>query len=148
MADLQTTLAFATGKRDAYSNALGQISTLHQALSSMYQTASQETDTAVATLNGNPGFGIKTTLTQEAEKERLAGISALIDAIKANHSLYPAAAQTAWIDGVATVTANPHLEDPVGIVSAIMRIAGCADWAAFLALVIAGDKADLMAAVS
>jgi len=99
-------------------------------------------------LVGTAQIGIKSQLTQEAEKERLAGIGAMIDAIKANPTLDPGAAQVAWVAGVATVTQNPHLEDPVGIVSAIMRIAGCADWNAFLAVVSAGQKADLIAAVS
>ncbi len=114
------------------------------------QSAAHAEILAAQALVGTVTVGIKSQLTQEAEAQRLVGISALIDAIKATPTLDPTAAQDAWVAGVSAMIGNEvtPLENPVGVVTAIMRIAGCADWNAFLALVAAGDKVDLMAAVS
>jgi hypothetical protein len=134
----------------ALGSAAQVISSLSQDTSRQYTTAAQEL--SALQIGVGPGitsdYGIKSILTQRAEAERLVGISGLIDAIKDTPTLDPAAAQAAWVASVAATITTTPLEDPVGIVSAIMVIAGCADWNAFLSMVAAGNKADLMAAVS
>lgn len=146
----QTKVAKLQGAIDAQASLASIISTMGNDANRQLQSAQAE---LTAILSGaGPGitsnFGIKSQITQRAEAERLVGIGALIDAIKATPTLTPAAAQTAWVNAVKAAITTPPIEDPVGVVSAIMAIAGNADWNAFLAMVIAGNKVDLMAAVS
>lgn len=114
------------------------------------QSAAHAEVLAAQELVGTVTVGIKSQLTQEAEAQRIAGIAALIDAIKATPTLDQGAAQSAWVAGVSALIGNEAvpLENPVGVVTAIMRIAAVPDWNAFLALVAAGERSALIAAVS
>lgn len=129
-------LVDAKGAADGAALAIGAL----QTQASAQVAAAQE-------LVGTVTVGIKSVLTQRAEAQRLVGVAALIDAIKATPDLDPAAAQAAWEAAVAAVTPTP-LENPVSVVVAIMEIAAVPDWAAFCALVVAGDRDALIAAVS
>jgi len=112
------------------------------------QTQANATLQNAQQLMSGAAVGIKSQLTQKAEAERLVGIGALIDAIKATPTIAPTAAQTAWVNAVAAIPTASPLENPVGVVSAIMTIAGKPVWADFCAMIAAGDKAALIAAVS
>jgi hypothetical protein len=148
MADTLQTLALLNGKELALTQAKTLVDKAGLAIAALQAANAAEKAPIVDSLQGVPGIGIKSQLTQRAEAERLVGIGALIDAIKATPTLSTAAAQTAWKAAVATAITTPPIEDPIGVVSAIMAIAGTPDWNAFLAMVVAGNKADLMAAVS
>jgi hypothetical protein len=72
----------------------------------------------------------------------------MIDAIKANPAIDPTATEAAWVAAVAAFATNPAIENPVGVVAAIMRIINAPDWASFKSIIVTGVKADLIAAVS
>jgi hypothetical protein len=99
-------------------------------------------------LMGGAAMGIKSQLTLKAEAERLVGIGALIDAIKANPGIGTGPAATIWTNAVAAIPTASPLENPIGVVSAIMVIAGKPVWVDFCAMIVAGDRAALIAAVS
>ena len=141
------TLATAKARNDAIAETSSALLLMMPALTALRESALRDL-TAAQALVGTATVGIKSQLTQRAESERLVGLSALIDAIKATPTLTTDAAQVAWKTAVAASVTTPPIEDPIGVVSAIMVIAGTSDWASFLALIVAGNKVDLVAAVS
>jgi hypothetical protein len=148
MADTLQTLALLNGKEIALAQARALAGQCVVAIDKLQMANAAEKAPIVASLQGVPTIGIKSQLTVETEAERLVGIGAMIDAIKANPAIDPTATQAAWVAAVAAYTTNTPIENPVGVVTAIMRIINAPDWASFTAIIVAGVKADLIAAVS
>lgn len=148
MADTLQTLALLNGKEAALTQAKNLVDQCASSIAQLQAANYAEKAPIVASLQGVPTIGIKSQLTVEAEAERLVGIGAMIDAIKLNPAIDPTATEAAWVAAVAAFTTNPAIENPVGVVTAIMRIINAPDWASFTAIIVAGVKADLIAAVS
>jgi hypothetical protein len=148
MADTLQTLALLNGKEIALAQARALAGQCVVAIDKLQMANAAEKAPIVASLQGVPTIGIKSQLTVEAEAERLVGIGAMIDAIKANPAIDPTATQAAWVAAVAAFTTNTPIENPVGVVTAIMRIINAPDWDSFKSIIVAGVKADLIAAVS
>jgi hypothetical protein len=148
MTDTLQTLALLNGKEIALAQARALAGQCVVAIDKLQMANAAEKAPIVASLQGVPTIGIKSQLTVEAEAERLVGIGAMIDAIKANPAIDPTATEAAWVAAVAAYTTNTPIENPVGVVTAIMRIINAPDWASFTAIIVAGVKADLIAAVS
>jgi hypothetical protein len=146
MADTLQTLALLNGQEIALTQAKGLVDQCGAAIGQLQAANAALKAPVVTSLQGVQGIGIKSQLTQRAEAERLVGIGALVDAIKANPSITPSAAQAAWVSAVAAIPAASPLENPVGVVTAIMAIAGKPVWSDFTAMVAAGDRAQLIAA--
>jgi hypothetical protein len=148
MADILQTLALLNGKEAALIQAKALLDQAGLAIAQLQAANYAEKAPIVASLQGVPIIGIKSQLTVEAEAERLVGIGAMIASIMANPAIDPAATHAAWVAAVAVCKTNPAIENPVGVVAAIMQIANAPDWDSFKAIIVAGAKADLIAAVS
>jgi hypothetical protein len=148
MTDTLQTLALLNGKEAALIQAKNLVDQCAASIAQLQAANYAEKAPIVASLQGVPTIGIKSQLTVEAEAERLVGIGAMIDAIKANPAIDPTATQAAWVAAVAAYTTNTPIENPVGVVTAIMRIINAPDWDSFKSIIVAGVKADLIAAVS